>query len=34
MVFKEHLQLLLMMLPTLILAVLVVAMLILPTQGA
>lgn len=34
MIFKEHLQLLLMMLPTLLLAVLVVAMLILPTQGA
>jgi hypothetical protein len=34
MVFKEHLQLLLMMLPTLLLAALVVAMLVLPAQGA
>lgn len=34
MIFKEHLQLFLMMLPTLLLAALVIAMFVLPTQGA
>ena len=34
MIFKEHLQLLLMMLPTLLLVALVVAMLVLPAPGA
>jgi len=34
MIFKEHLQMLLMMLPTLLLAALVLAMLVLPAQGA
>jgi hypothetical protein len=34
MIFKEHLQLLLMMLPTLVLLALVVAMIVLPGQGA